>query len=67
MLRFKVSGMRCGHCAETVTKAVKHVDPTAAVDIDLPTGAVTVRSCASAAKLAAAIEAAGCDVKKQAA
>ena len=56
MLRFKVSGMSCGHCAGTVTKAVKGVDQTASVEIDLQAGAVTVHSGADAAKLAEAID-----------
>ncbi len=67
MLRFKVSGMTCGHCAQAVTRAVKSVDQTAAVEVDLPTGEVAVRSDADAAAIAAAIEAAAYAARRSAA
>lgn len=35
MIDFEVSDMSCGHCAATITRAVKAVDPKAEVDIDL--------------------------------
>ena len=38
MLKLKVDEMSCGHCASTVQKAVKSVDPVAQVSVDLPPG-----------------------------
>ena len=44
MIRFTVNDMTCGHCAATITKAVKSVDPQAEVHIDLPTHQVEIDS-----------------------
>ena len=35
MIAFQVQDMTCGHCASTITKALKSVDPGAKVMIDL--------------------------------
>jgi len=35
MIEFKVSDMTCGHCASTITKAVKDLDAGAKLDISL--------------------------------
>ena len=35
MLTYRVDDMTCGHCASTITKAVRAVDADAKVDIDL--------------------------------
>ena len=35
MISFEVNDMTCGHCASTITKAVKKADPQAQVQIDL--------------------------------
>ena len=35
MLTFRVDDMTCGHCASTITKAVRVVDAGAKVEIDL--------------------------------
>lgn len=59
MLKFIVEDMTCGHCSAIVEKAVKGVDPTAAVTVDRATKTVAVESAASAAKIADAITAAG--------
>jgi copper chaperone len=59
MLKLKVEEMSCGHCVSTVQKAVKSVDPSAEVSVDLPTGTVTVESAASEASIADAIRSAG--------
>lgn len=42
MMRFKVSGMTCGHCVAAVTKAVQAVPAVDAVSVDLDSGIVTV-------------------------
>ncbi|MET1059091.1 MAG: heavy-metal-associated domain-containing protein [Nocardioides sp.] len=39
-----VTGMTCGHCVASVTEELLEVDGIETVDVDLPTGAVTVTS-----------------------
>ena len=41
---FDVKGMTCSHCERAVTQAVKSVDPTAQVKVDLAGGKVEVQS-----------------------
>jgi copper chaperone len=67
MINFNVPGMTCGHCARTITTAVQEVDPTAQVNIDLPSKNVAVTSGAQPERLKAAIENAGYDVTAKAA
>ncbi|MDR3534412.1 MAG: cation transporter [Rhodopila sp.] len=43
MLKLKVSGMTCGHCAAAVTKAVRKVASVADVAVDLERGEVSVQ------------------------
>jgi copper chaperone len=43
---FAVENMSCEHCAARVTKAVKALAPGSEVQVDLPTGAVTVAPAA---------------------
>ncbi len=59
---FQVQGMTCGHCAGAVTRAVKALDPTAEVKVDLPTGKVEVQSQQDATAIARAIEEEGYQV-----
>lgn len=42
MITFQVNDMTCGHCASTITKAIKELDPTAKVEIDLHQHRVSV-------------------------
>jgi copper chaperone len=42
MLKLNVTGMDCMGCVKAVEKAVKRVDPGAAVVVDLPSGGVTI-------------------------
>ncbi|MDR6213578.1 cation transporter [Paracidovorax wautersii] len=51
----QVQGMTCGHCERAVVHAVRQVDPEALVQVDLPTGKVTVESDHAREPLAAAI------------
>lgn len=53
----RVQGMSCGHCVKTITHAIKTLDPSASVAVDLPTGRVSIDSVKSANELAAAINA----------
>ena len=59
MIQFQVDDMTCGHCAATITKAVKAVDASARVQIDLAAHRFSVESVRSAAEISAAIAAAG--------
>ena len=56
-----VTGMTCGHCVASVTEELLEVDGIEAVDVDLPTGAVTVTSAGPVerAAVAAAVDEAG--------
>ena len=68
MQSFKVTGMTCGHCVRAVTEAVRSVDPSAAVEVDLNAGRVTVRDgTASASRIAEAIVAEGYTAEQTAA
>ena len=59
MHEFKLPAMSCGHCVATVTGAVKEVDPTAVVEVDLDQKNARVESGADRAVLAAALAEAG--------
>lgn len=59
MIEFKVSDMTCGHCASTITKAVKDLDAGAKLDISLAEHLVRVDSKASREDLQHAISEAG--------
>jgi copper chaperone CopZ len=41
---YTVVGMTCGHCADAVTEEVSAVPGVTAVDVDLTSGGLTVRS-----------------------
>lgn len=41
---YTVSGMTCGHCAQSVTEEVSEVPGVTGVNVDLPAGKVTVTS-----------------------
>lgn len=42
MITFRVDDMTCGHCASTITKAVKAADEDARVEIDLASHQVRI-------------------------
>ncbi len=44
MYEFEVKGMSCGHCVQSVTRAIYSQDPSAKVSIDLATKRVKVES-----------------------
>lgn len=58
---FNVVGMSCGHCVAAITAEVSKLDGVTRVEVDLPTGAVTVESDhpVDAGEFAAAIDEAG--------
>ncbi|NLV56471.1 MAG: heavy-metal-associated domain-containing protein [Acidimicrobiales bacterium] len=56
-----VEGMTCGHCVAAVKQEVGALPGVTAVEVDLPTGAVTIDSTADLAPdaVAAAVDEAG--------
>lgn len=59
MIEFTVKDMTCGHCAATITKAVKGVDAGGRCEVDLEGKRVRIESVRPAAEFRAAIEDAG--------
>jgi len=59
MIEFTVNDMTCGHCASTITRAVKEVDAAARCEIDLAGKKVRIESALEAAEFQAAIDDAG--------
>jgi copper chaperone len=39
---YRVGGMNCGGCVAAVTQAIKRIDPTAKVAVDLESGKVRI-------------------------
>lgn len=62
MTTFIVNNMTCGSCARHITQAVKALDPTATLAIDLPARRVTIESSKPTDELIAAISAMDYDV-----
>lgn len=62
MLRFQVSNMTCGGCANGVTRAVKRVAAAATVQIDLSTREVFVTGAGDAHGVLGAVRQAGYQV-----
>lgn len=62
---YTVTGMTCEHCVRSVTEEVGAIDGVTEVSVDLPTGAVTVRSADTVdeAAVRAAVEEAGYQVQ----
>ncbi len=58
---YTVSGMSCGHCAQSVTEEIEGLPGVADVTVDVATGRVVVRaeSELAAADVRAAVEEAG--------
>ncbi|QND64673.1 heavy-metal-associated domain-containing protein [Mesorhizobium loti] len=67
MLKLKVPDMSCGHCASTIEKAVKSVDPAAKVIVDLGSSMVAVETKADETAIRDVIKSAGYDNEKLAA
>lgn len=67
MLKLKVPNMSCGHCASTIEKAVKGVDPSARVAVDLGSSTVSVETRADETAIRDVIRSAGYDNEELAA
>jgi copper chaperone len=59
MIELDVTGMSCGGCAASVTKAIVRLDVEAKVDVDLSSGRVRVEGRMTPQQAVAAIEGAG--------
>ena len=64
ILKLKVPEMSCGHCASTIEKAVKSVDPAAKVAVDLSSSTVSVDTNADENAIKEVIKTAGYDNEK---
>jgi copper chaperone len=58
-LQLKVSSIVCSGCIDTITKAIKEVDPDAIVDADTQTKLVNIKTNKSSEAIARAIVAVG--------
>ncbi|BAI75837.1 copper chaperone (plasmid) [Azospirillum sp. B510] len=66
MLTLKVSGMTCGHCAQTVTRAVEALPAVDRASVDLAAGQVAIEGGADESAIRQAIEDAGYEVQGRA-
>lgn len=55
MIELNLPSMSCGHCVRAVTEAVKRVDGTARVEVDLDTKQVRIESSEPRERFAAAL------------
>jgi len=58
-MKLFVQGMTCGHCVRTIQRAIRTIDPVAAVSVDLEAGTVAISGDVTTAQAVAAIEAEG--------
>jgi copper chaperone CopZ len=58
-MKLKVPDMTCGHCVQTVEKAVKSVDPAAQVEVDLAQKIATIETTAPEQSIADVVRSAG--------
>jgi copper chaperone len=58
-MKLNVPDMSCGHCAGVITKAIRAVDPTADVKVDLPSKTVEVTTAAQVPSISKALLDAG--------
>ncbi|MDP2875169.1 MAG: cation transporter [Holophaga sp.] len=59
MLKLKIDGMTCGHCAMHVKKALLDVPGVSSADVDLQAKEATIQGQADTQALVAAVEAEG--------
>lgn len=59
MYEFDIPDMSCGHCAGTVTKAIKSIDPAAVANVDLKARKATVETTADPSAIGSALDEAG--------
>jgi copper chaperone len=61
-LTLTVKGMSCGHCVRAITEVIRQRDPQAQVQVDLPSGKVSVVSLLARVDVTAAIQDEGYEV-----
>ena len=59
MQEFVIQSMSCGGCASRIAQAVKNLDATATVEVDLPTKTLRVDSAEDRESVTAALTKAG--------
>ena len=59
MIELDVTGMSCGGCVASVTKAIQRIDAVAQIEVDLATGRVRVAGKVTPEQAIAAVEEAG--------
>ncbi len=59
MYEFEVQSMTCGHCASRVTQAIKNLDATAKVEVELAAKKVRVQTVEDRGRVVAALADAG--------
>ena len=59
MYEFDIPDMSCGHCANTVTAAIKSADPSAVAKIDLTKRKATVETVVDPGAIGSALNEAG--------
>lgn len=59
--KYKVDGMTCGGCANSVTRAITTLVPGATVDVNLEAGTIPVEGVDDEGAIAQAVEDAGFD------
>jgi copper chaperone len=63
MQYFSVQGMTCQHCVNAVGEAIRSLDTSAQVEVDLPAGRVGINSALPVERLLRAIQ--GCGYEAQ--
>lgn len=58
-MEFDIPDMSCGHCANAITQALKQLDASASISIDLPAKKVTVQTTEDRQAVADVLTAAG--------
>lgn len=58
-MEFDIPDMSCGHCASSITQALKQLDASASISIDLPAKKITVQTTENRQTVAAALTEAG--------
>ena len=58
-MEFDIPDMSCGHCASAITQALKQLDASASISIDLPAKKVTVQTTEDRQAVADVLTAAG--------
>lgn len=62
-LKLTVPNIACNDCAETITEAIRTMEPDAKVDVDVQGKTVTVESAASEETIKQSIVAAGYEIE----